>query len=74
MADMLGVSKSAEKARARQVAMYLARELTDCSLHEIGKAMEKDHSTVAKAHRTVRRRRTLLQRARSIAISQGIVL
>lgn len=33
-------------ATARQVAMYLARTLTDLSLPEIGAALERDHTTV----------------------------
>ena len=38
---------------ARQMAMYLCRELTDCSLQQIGQAFGgKDHSTVAHACRT----------------------
>lgn len=34
---------------ARQVAMYLAREVTDLSLKEIGEAFRRHHSTVAHA-------------------------
>jgi chromosomal replication initiator protein len=41
-------------ARPRQVAMYLARELTRLSLPEIGRRFgNKDHTTVLHACRTV---------------------
>jgi chromosomal replication initiator protein len=41
-------------ARARKVAMYLARELTDKSLPEIGRGFGgRDHSTVLSAVRSV---------------------
>ncbi len=40
-------------ARPRQIAMSLARELTQHSLPEIGAAFEKDHTTVLHACRTV---------------------
>jgi chromosomal replication initiator protein len=32
--------------RPRQIAMYLARELTPCSFPEIGRRFNRDHSTV----------------------------
>jgi len=40
-------------AHARQVAMYLSRKLTSSSFPEIGKAFQKDHSTVISAVRKV---------------------
>ncbi|HEX4870901.1 MAG TPA: chromosomal replication initiator protein DnaA [Nevskiaceae bacterium] len=40
-------------ARPRQIAMALARELTQHSLPEIGSAFEKDHTTVLHACRTI---------------------
>lgn len=40
-------------ARPRQIAMSLARELTQHSLPEIGAAFEKDHTTVLHACRTI---------------------
>jgi chromosomal replication initiator protein len=40
-------------ARPRQVAMYLARELTPLSMPEIGRAFARDHTTVLHACRTV---------------------
>lgn len=45
--DILTNKRPASLATARQVAMYLTRELTELSLPEIGKAFGgKDHSTV----------------------------
>lgn len=40
-------------ARARQMAMALARELTDRSLPEIGEAFGRDHSTVMNAIKVI---------------------
>ncbi|MDO4710139.1 MAG: chromosomal replication initiator protein DnaA [Pseudomonadota bacterium] len=40
-------------ARARQMAMALARELTDRSLPEIGEAFGRDHSTVMNACKVI---------------------
>ncbi|MEN6371298.1 MAG: chromosomal replication initiator protein DnaA [Armatimonadota bacterium] len=45
--DMVGKKRSQEIVKARQVAMYLSRELTSASLPSIGKAFGgKDHTTV----------------------------
>jgi chromosomal replication initiator protein len=41
-------------ARPRQVAMALARELTEHSLPDIGQAFEKDHTTVLHADRKIK--------------------
>jgi chromosomal replication initiator protein len=40
-------------ALARQVAMYLARELTDASLPAIGRYFGRNHTTVLHAHRRI---------------------
>ena len=39
----------------RQIAMYLSNELTDFSLPEIGKAFDRDHSTVVHARDQVKK-------------------
>ncbi|MFN0064190.1 MAG: chromosomal replication initiator protein DnaA [Myxococcaceae bacterium] len=44
-------------AHARQVAMYFARRLTQCSFPEIGQKFNKDHSTVISAVRKVKNQR-----------------
>jgi chromosomal replication initiator protein len=49
MEDMLSSSRAQPVAFARQVAMYLARELTDATLPQIGRAFGKNHTTVMHA-------------------------
>lgn len=50
---MLSSSRKRTIARARQMAMALARELTDRSLPEIGEAFGRDHSTVMNAIKVI---------------------
>jgi len=55
LADMTSKRRPANIALPRQVAMYLARELTKTSLSEIGDAFGgRDHGTVLHAHRLVK--------------------
>src|SRR3989441_1755424 len=57
LADMTSKHRPANIAFPRQVAMYLARELTKSSLNEIGDAFGgRDHGTVLHACKLVRRR------------------
>jgi chromosomal replication initiator protein len=57
LADMTSKRRPANIAFPRQVAMYLARELTKASLNEIGDAFGgRDHGTVLHACRQVKRR------------------
>jgi chromosomal replication initiator protein len=51
--DLLSPRRSAKVARARQLAMYLARELTPLSLSEIARGFDRDHTTVMHAIRVV---------------------
>ncbi|HOA25912.1 MAG TPA: chromosomal replication initiator protein DnaA, partial [Arachnia sp.] len=52
--DLTGSSRVANIASARQIAMYLCRELTDLSLPKIGaKFGGRDHSTVLHAVRKI---------------------
>lgn len=44
--QLKGPRRTQEIAGPRQIAMYLAREETDASLPQIGKAFNRDHSTV----------------------------
>ena len=54
VADLLSPSRTAPIARARQLAMYLTRELTDLSLPAIALAFNRrDHTTVLHAIRRV---------------------
>ena len=50
---MLSTSRAAEVSRARQMAMYLSRELTDLSLAEIARQFDRDHTTILHAVRVV---------------------
>jgi chromosomal replication initiator protein len=50
---LLARDRSPKVALARQIAMYLARELTDVSLPEIGRGFGRDHSTVLHAHKRI---------------------
>ena len=57
VADMTSKRRPANIAFPRQIAMYLARELTKSSLSEIGEAFGgRDHGTVLHAHRLVRKK------------------
>jgi chromosomal replication initiator protein len=57
LADMTSKRRPANIAFPRQIAMYLARELTKSSLAEIGQAFGgRDHGTVLHAHRLVKKR------------------
>jgi chromosomal replication initiator protein len=51
--ELLSPKRSSKVARSRQVAMYMARELTSLSLTEIARAFDRDHTTVLHAIRTV---------------------
>ena len=56
MADMTSARRSRAIARPRQVAMYLAKQLTPRSLPEIGKKFGgRDHTTVMHAVRQIER-------------------
>ena len=62
--DLCGPSRTRTLVTARQVAMYLCREMTDLSLPKIGKEFGgRDHTTVMHADRKIRKeiaqRRTL---------------
>jgi chromosomal replication initiator protein len=53
--DLTGPSRSRVLVNARQIAMYLCRELTDLSLPKIGQQFGgRDHTTVMHADRKVR--------------------
>ncbi|MBD0293017.1 MAG: chromosomal replication initiator protein DnaA [Jiangellaceae bacterium] len=53
--DLQGASRSRVLVTARQIAMYLCRELTDLSLPKIGEKFgNRDHTTVMHAERKIR--------------------
>ncbi|MGH3279515.1 MAG: chromosomal replication initiator protein DnaA [Trebonia sp.] len=62
--DLCGSSRSRVLVTARQIAMYLCRELTDMSLPKIGQQFGgRDHTTVIHADRKIR---SLMAERRSI--------
>jgi chromosomal replication initiator protein len=50
---MLSTSRTAAVSHARQIAMYLARELTDLSLADIARQFGRDHTTILHATRAI---------------------
>ena len=62
--ELIGASRSRTLVTARQIAMYLCRELTDLSLPKIGQEFGgRDHTTVMHADRKIR---TLMAERRSV--------
>ncbi|MDR2896124.1 MAG: chromosomal replication initiator protein DnaA [Propionibacteriaceae bacterium] len=51
--DLIGANRTANVALARQVAMYLCRDLTELSLPKIGALFNRDHTTVMHACRKI---------------------
>jgi chromosomal replication initiator protein len=51
--ELLSSRRTARVAHARQVAMYITRELTSLSLSQIARAFDRDHTTVMHAIRAV---------------------
>jgi chromosomal replication initiation ATPase DnaA len=56
-ADIYGKSRMADIVRARQMVMYIARHNTKMSMQQIGKALNRDHSTVSHGVRAEAARR-----------------
>ena len=66
-ADMTSKRRPRNIAFPRQIAMYIARELTKSSLMEIGDAFGgRDHGTVLHAHRLVKERITTDEKIRQV--------
>jgi chromosomal replication initiator protein len=62
--DLKGTSRSRVLVNARQIAMYLCRELTELSLPKIGQTFGgRDHTTVMHSERKIR---TLMAERRSV--------
>ena len=58
VAEMNSKRRDRPVARPRQIAMYLAKELTTKSLPDIGRAFDRDHTTVIHAVKTIEDLRT----------------
>jgi chromosomal replication initiator protein len=55
LGELLSKTRNASVVFPRQVAMYLARNLTDAKLHEIGLQFGgRDHSTVIHSYNKIR--------------------
>ena len=67
LADMTSKRRPQNIAFPRQIAMYLARELTKTSLSEIGMAFGgRDHGTVLHAHRQVKEKMRKEEKLRQV--------
>jgi chromosomal replication initiator protein len=53
MTKLLGRGRYRRVCRPRQIAMYLACEMTGQSLPQIGRSFGRDHTTVLHARRTI---------------------
>ncbi|WP_299569641.1 chromosomal replication initiator protein DnaA [uncultured Williamsia sp.] len=53
--ELRGPGKTRSIAQARQISMYLCRELTDLSLPKIGETFDRDHTTVMYADKKIRK-------------------
>ena len=74
--DLLSTKRTARVAQARQLAIYLSRELTSLSLAQIAREFNRDHTTIMYAIRNVASRLApgsetadALHRARALLIS-----
>ncbi|MCL2819658.1 MAG: chromosomal replication initiator protein DnaA [Oscillospiraceae bacterium] len=54
--DVMGQSRVADTALARQIAMYLIRKLTNLSLKDIGGVFGRDHTTVLTSVRKIEKK------------------
>jgi hypothetical protein len=52
--DLLSTKRTARVSHARQIAIYLSRELTSLSLAQIAREFNRDHSTILHAIRSVK--------------------
>ncbi len=55
--ELLGKQRPRHISQARQVGMYLSRTLTQASYPEIGRAFNKDHSSVVHAYKNIEKKR-----------------
>jgi hypothetical protein len=57
VSELIGRNRATKLVHARQIAMYLAHELTDASLVYIGRQINRDHTTVYHGFRRVEAKR-----------------
>lgn len=61
ISQLLGPSRERPVVRARWMAMYLARQMTDATLKEIAFVFRRDHASVEYALKQVRANQRLLE-------------
>ena len=54
--DIVGPKRTKDIANARHITVYIIRQITDMSLPNIGKLIERDHSTVLSSLDTIEKR------------------
>ena len=54
--DLVGAKRTKDIAAARHIAVYLIHDVTDMSLPNIGKIIERDHTTVLSSLDTMEKR------------------
>jgi chromosomal replication initiator protein len=54
--EIVSSKRTKEIANARHITVYIIRQITDMSLPNIGKIIERDHSTVISSIETVEKR------------------
>ncbi|MCF7836238.1 chromosomal replication initiator protein DnaA [Candidatus Gracilibacteria bacterium] len=76
IAEICGTSRKKEFQVARQITMYLAREILGCSLTEIAQNFQKDHSTVLHSVRKItadlQKDATLVRKINSVKKEMGL--
>ena len=71
LTDLKSARRERRLARPRQLAMYLAKVLTPQSLPDIGKAFERDHTTVMHAVKTIE---DLIRRDKTLSADTDILI
>ena len=61
--NMLSKKRNKNLVYARQIAMYLAKNLSDKSLADIGQAFKRDHTTVIHSNKEIKKK---LQNSKAI--------
>ncbi len=71
LSDLKSTRRERKIARPRQLAMYLAKQLTALSLPDIGTQFDRDHTTIIHAVRTIE---DLLERDKQLVQDKEIII